>query len=241
VIIAYKNGAPVRIRDIGVPSTGRRTTRSARAYRQGGRDSGNGRHHPAADLPSSRAPTSSRRSTRSRRRCRKLQAAIPPAIKVDTTAPDHPRLGRRRRVHAAADHRAGGAGDLPVPAQRRATLIPSVTVPLSLIGTFGVMYLLGYSLDNLSLMALTIAVGFVVDDAIVMLENIVPLHRGGHEPDGGGAEGRGRDRLHHHLDHGVADRGVHPAAADGRHRRPAVPRVRGHGDADHRWSRPSSR
>ena len=54
----------------------------------------------------------------------------------------------------------------------RATLIPSVAVPVSLIGTFGAMYLLGYSLDNLSLMALTIATGFVVDDAIVMLENI---------------------------------------------------------------------
>ena len=53
-----------------------------------------------------------------------------------------------------------------------ATIIPSVTVPLALIGTFAVMYLLDYSLDNLSLMALTIAVGFVVDDAIVMLENI---------------------------------------------------------------------
>ncbi len=54
----------------------------------------------------------------------------------------------------------------------RATLIPSVAVPISLIGTFGVMYLLGFSLDNLSLMALTIATGFVVDDAIVVLENI---------------------------------------------------------------------
>ncbi len=53
-----------------------------------------------------------------------------------------------------------------------ATIIPSVTVPLALVGTFAVMYVLGYSLDNLSLMALTIAVGFVVDDAIVMLENI---------------------------------------------------------------------
>ena len=53
-----------------------------------------------------------------------------------------------------------------------ATLIPSVVVPLSLIGTFGVMYLLGYSLDNLSLMALTISTGFVVDDAIVVIENI---------------------------------------------------------------------
>ena len=54
----------------------------------------------------------------------------------------------------------------------RATLIPSVAVPVSLIGTFAVMYLLGYSLDNLSLMALTIATGFVVDDAIVVVENI---------------------------------------------------------------------
>ncbi len=53
-----------------------------------------------------------------------------------------------------------------------ATIIPSIAVPLSLIGTFGVMYMLGYSLDNLSLMALTISTGFVVDDAIVMIENI---------------------------------------------------------------------
>jgi multidrug efflux pump len=54
----------------------------------------------------------------------------------------------------------------------RATLIPAIAVPISIIGTFGAMYLLGYSLDNLSLMALTIATGFVVDDAIVVLENI---------------------------------------------------------------------
>ena len=54
----------------------------------------------------------------------------------------------------------------------RATLIPSVAVPISLIGTFGVMYLCGYSLDNLSLMALTISTGFVVDDAIVVIENV---------------------------------------------------------------------
>ena len=53
-----------------------------------------------------------------------------------------------------------------------ATIIPSVAVPLSLVGTFAAMYVLGYSLDNLSLMALTISTGFVVDDAIVMVENI---------------------------------------------------------------------
>src|SRR5215813_1738916 len=54
-----------------------------------------------------------------------------------------------------------------------ATVIPAVTVPLSLIGTFAVLHVLGYSLDNLSLMALSIAVGFVVDDAVVVIENIV--------------------------------------------------------------------
>jgi multidrug efflux pump len=61
----------------------------------------------------------------------------------------------------------------------RATLIPSVAVPVSLIGTLGVMYLLGYSIDNLSLMALTISTGFVVDDAIVVLENITRYRESG--------------------------------------------------------------
>ena len=63
-----------------------------------------------------------------------------------------------------------------------ATLIPSVALPISVIGTFAVMHALGYSLDNLSLLALTLAVGFVVDDAIVMLENIVRHIEGGMEP-----------------------------------------------------------
>ena len=63
-----------------------------------------------------------------------------------------------------------------------ATIIPSVAVPLSLLGTFGVMYLCGYSLDNLSLMALTISTGFVVDDAIVMIENIVRFVEQGDSP-----------------------------------------------------------
>ena len=63
-----------------------------------------------------------------------------------------------------------------------ATVIPSVAVPLSLIGTFGVMYLLGYSLNNLTLMALTISTGFVVDDAIVMIENIARFIEAGDKP-----------------------------------------------------------
>ncbi len=64
----------------------------------------------------------------------------------------------------------------------RATIIPSLSVPLSLVGTFGVMYLLGFSLNNLSLMALTIASGFVVDDAIVMIENISRYIEDGEAP-----------------------------------------------------------
>jgi multidrug efflux pump len=63
-----------------------------------------------------------------------------------------------------------------------ATVIPSVAVPLSIVGTFGVMYLLGYSLNNLSLMALTISTGFVVDDAIVMIENIMRYIEAGDSP-----------------------------------------------------------
>jgi multidrug efflux pump len=63
-----------------------------------------------------------------------------------------------------------------------ATLIPSISVPLSLVGTFGIMYLLGFSLNNLTLMALTIATGFVVDDAIVMIENISRYIDDGHTP-----------------------------------------------------------
>ena len=63
-----------------------------------------------------------------------------------------------------------------------ATIIPSVAVPVSLVGTFAVMYVLGYSLDNLSLMALTISTGFVVDDAIVMVENISRYIESGDSP-----------------------------------------------------------
>jgi len=63
-----------------------------------------------------------------------------------------------------------------------ATIIPSIAVPVSLVGTFGAMYALGYSLDNLSLMALTISTGFVVDDAIVMIENISRYLEAGDPP-----------------------------------------------------------
>ena len=109
-----------------------------------------------------------------------------------------------------------------------ATIIPAITVPLSLAGTFAVMELLGYSLDNLSLMALTIAVGFVVDDAIVMLENIVRHIEDGMTPFDAALQGGRRDRLYHRLDQPLVGRRVHSAAADERHCRPVAAGVCGH-------------
>ena len=113
-----------------------------------------------------------------------LRASIPSAIDLDGGDGPHdddPRVAARRRAHAG-DRRSALVILVVFLFLRngRATLIPSVAVPVSLIGTFGVMYLCGYSLDNLSLMALTIATGFVVDDAIVVLENIIAPHRGRH-------------------------------------------------------------
>ena len=73
-----------------------------------------------------------------------------------------------------------------------ATIIPSLSVPLSLVGTLAVMYLLGFSLDNLSLMALTISTGFVVDDAIVMIENIARYIEAGETPLAAALKGAGQ-------------------------------------------------
>ncbi len=104
-----------------------------------------------------------------------LQASIPPTIKVNVV------LDRTTTIRASVRDitRTMGISILLVILvvfvflrEVRSTLIPSVSVPLSLLGTFGIMYMLGYTLDNLSLMALTISTGFVVDDAIVVIENI---------------------------------------------------------------------
>ena len=119
-----------------------------------------------------------------------------------------------------------------------ATIIPSVAVPLSLVGTFAAMYFLGFSINNLTLMALTIATGFVVDDAIVVIENISRYIEKGKTARRRVERGR-RDRLHHHLTDLLAGGGADPAAVHGRHRRPPVPRVRRHaggGDFDLRRS-----
>ena len=114
-----------------------------------------------------------------------------------------------------------------------ATIIPSVAVPLSLVGTFGVMYLLGYSLNNLTLMALTISTGFVVDDAIVMIENIARYIEAGERPLQAALEGGRANRVHHRVLDRFLDRRAHPAVVHGRHRRAVIPGVCRHSGGDH--------
>jgi multidrug efflux pump len=167
VIIAYVKGAPVRLDDIAEVESSVEDVRTGgfangkRAvlivmYRQPGANIIETVDRVLALLPS-------------------LRASIPPTISLDVV------LDRTTTIRASFRHVQAtlllsiGLVVLVVFVFLRspwATVIPSVAVPLSLLGTFGGMYLIGYSLDNLSLMALTIAVGFVVDDAIVVLENI---------------------------------------------------------------------
>ena len=168
LIIAYRNGSPVRIRDIGTAIEGPENNLLAGWYGK----------QPAIILAVQRVPGANVIETvdRIRTLLPTLQASVPPAIKV-TIAAD-----RTATIRAAVS-------DVQFTLMLTvalvvmviflflrnfwATIIPAVTVPLSLIGTFAVLYVLGYSLDNLSLMALSIAVGFVVDDAVVVIENIV--------------------------------------------------------------------
>jgi multidrug efflux pump len=105
----------------------------------------------------------------------RLQAAIPPTIKIDVAVDRTTTI--RSSVHDVEISLMISVMLVVLVVflflrEVWATIIPSIAVPLSLVGTFGVMYLLGYTIDNLSLMALTIATGFVVDDAIVVIENI---------------------------------------------------------------------
>ena len=108
-----------------------------------------------------------------------------------------------------------------------ATVIPSLALPFSIIGTFSVMYFLNYSLDNLSMMALILSVGFVVDDAIVMLENIFRHVEMGEDAARGIAGRIAGNRFHDRVDDAVARRRVHTGALHGRRARPVVPRVLG--------------
>jgi hydrophobe/amphiphile efflux-1 (HAE1) family protein len=166
-IVAYQNGAPVRVRDVGQAIDGQENNKIA-AW-------GNGK--PAIILAVLKQPGANVIDTVDRIRALlpQLQAAIPPAIKVDVLS------DRTTTIRASVSDvqftllltiALVVAVIFVFLRSFWATMIPSVTVPLALVGTFALMWMLGYSLDNLSLMGLSIAVGFVVDDAIVMLENI---------------------------------------------------------------------
>jgi HAE1 family hydrophobic/amphiphilic exporter-1 len=167
VVVAYKNGAPVRVRDIGVAVDAAENNQMLGwqnnkpgilllIFKQAGANV-----IEAAANVENLLPT--------------VLRSVPPSIKVD-------KVVDRTTTIKASVHDVEFTLVLTIALvvmviflflrTAWATIIPGVTVPLSLLGTAALMYVVGYSLDNLSLMALTIAVGFVVDDAIVMLENI---------------------------------------------------------------------
>jgi hydrophobe/amphiphile efflux-1 (HAE1) family protein len=167
VVLAYKNGAPVRVSDIGRAVDAAENDRLAAWAND----------HRAIVLPIYKVPGANVIATVDQIKAAlpRLEAALPPSMKVQIL------VDRTETIRAAVS-------DVQFTLMLTIalvvmviflflrslwpTVIPGIAVPLSLVGTFAVMYGLGYSLDNLSLMALTIAVGFVVDDAIVMIENI---------------------------------------------------------------------
>jgi HAE1 family hydrophobic/amphiphilic exporter-1 len=168
VIIAYRNGAPLRVRDIGRAIAGPEDTKKA-AWASGKR---------GVFLVVFKQPGANVIATVDRIKAElpRLRAAMPPSVRVEVMS------DRTQTIRASvADVQftlllttALVVGVIFVFLRTLwGTLIPSVAVPLSLLGACALMYQLGYSLDNISLMALVISVGFVVDDAIVVLENIV--------------------------------------------------------------------
>ncbi len=168
VVIRYQNGAGIRIGDVADVLD---SVQDVRNY-----GAANGK--PAVLLILYRQPGANIIETvdRVRELLPHLQAMIPAAVDLNVVLDRTPTIrGSLREVERTLLISVGLVILVVFLFLRRAraALIPSVAVPVSLVGTFGVMYLCGYSLDNLSLMALTVATGFVVDDAIVVLENIV--------------------------------------------------------------------
>jgi multidrug efflux pump len=167
VLLSYKNGAAVRLRDVA----------SVVDSVQDVRNYGVANGKPAIALFVLKEPGANIIETVARVRAilPRLSASIPPAIDVKVISDRTPTIrASLREVERAMAISIGLVVLVVLLFLRswRATLIPAVAVPVSLAGTFGVMFLCGYSLDNLSAMALTVATGFVVDDAIVVLENI---------------------------------------------------------------------
>ncbi len=177
LIVAYHNGAPVRLSDVGT------VTEGTADYRNSGYANG----IPAVIMSINRQPGANIITTVERIKALlpELRASIPPAARIDITS------DRTTTIRASVK-------DIEFTLLLTvvlvvlvifvflrnvwATTIPSISVPLSITGTFGVMYLLHYTIDNLSLMALAICTGFVVDDAIVVIENITRYLEAGDSP-----------------------------------------------------------
>jgi HAE1 family hydrophobic/amphiphilic exporter-1 len=177
VIVAYRNGGPLRIRDIGQAVTGPEDAKQA-AWANGKR---------GVFLVVFKQPGANVIDTVDKIKAMlpRLVAAIPPAIKIEIIS------DRTTTIRAAVEDvqftllLTIALVVMVIFVFLRsfwATVIPTVTVPLALLGACALMWVFGYTLDNLSLMALTIAVGFVVDDAIVMLENITRYIEEGEKP-----------------------------------------------------------
>jgi len=167
LIIAYRNGAAVRLSDVAEVSDGVEDVRNI----------GMSNNKPAVLVILFRTPGANIVQTVANVKAvlPELQAALPPsinlAIAIDRTATIHDSLRDVQRSMMISILLVMFVVYFFL-RDGRAAIIPSVAVPLSLVGTFAAMYMLGYTLNNLSLMALTVATGFVVDDAIVVLENI---------------------------------------------------------------------
>ncbi len=186
-MIAYRNGAPVRLSDVANVIDGTENNQLAAWMNL----------TPAVIVNIQRQPGANIISVvdRIKKLLPQLQASLPSAVKVQILT------DRTTTIRASVKDvefelmLAIGLVVMVVFLFLRnlsATTIPSVAVPLSLIGTFGVMYLLGYSLNNLTLMALTISTGFVVDDAIVMIENIDRFLEAGDSPLDAALKGAGQ-------------------------------------------------
>jgi multidrug efflux pump len=177
IIVAYRNGAPVRLTDVATIFDGTENTKQAAWANK----------KPAVILNIQRQPGANiiQVVDRIKKLLPQLQGALPASVKIDI-------LTDRTTTIRASVEDVEFTLVLTIALvvmviflflrSLRATVIPALAVPLSIVGTFGVMYLLNYSLNNLSLMALTISTGFVVDDAIVMIENISRYIEAGESP-----------------------------------------------------------
>ncbi len=168
LVVAWRNGAPVRLGDLGKVVDGVEDTKRASWF--------NGERSIIMAIQRQPGANTVAVAERVKQEVRELESQLPGSVKIQVLS------DRSLSIEdSVADVKFTLGLTLALVVMviflflrnLTATVIPSLALPLSLVGTFAVMYLLGYSLDNLSLMALTLAVGFVVDDAIVVLENIV--------------------------------------------------------------------